>query len=139
MINWCKNNRDMAIEFLRIYLGLMMFIKGLQFMMKPEYAKEYMNMVPFFDFISIHIISMLHIAGGILLVLGLISRAAALIQIPIVLGAIFFVHLQQGLFSKSQDLEYVILVFILLLVFAIYGGGRLSIDYTIERKLNNSL
>lgn len=139
MINWCKNNRDMAIEFLRIYLGLMILIKGLQFMLNPDYAKVYMTMVtiPFFDFLSIHIISMIHIAGGILLVLGLISRAAALLQIPIVLGAIFLVHLPQGLFSKSQDLEYVILVFILLLVFTIYGGGRLSIDYIIENRSDN--
>lgn len=136
LLSWCKNNREMAIEFLRIYLGLSLFIKGLQFIINQEYAQEYMTLVtiPFFEYLSMHVVSTVHIAGGLLMTIGLITRAAALIQAPILLGAIFFVHLQQGLFTKSQSLELVILVFFLLLVFAIYGGGRLSVDYILDKR-----
>ena len=133
---WLKENREMAIEVLRIYLGVALFIKGIQFIVNDEQAAEYMAMVtmPFFQFLTMHIIAIVHIAGGFLLAIGLISRIAALIQIPIILGAIFFVHFQQGLFSKEQSLELVILVLVLLITFVIYGSGRLSVDYILENK-----
>lgn len=133
---WFKENREMAIEVLRIYLGIGLFIKGIQFMVNEEQAREYMAMVtiPFFEFLSMHVIAILHIAGGLLLAIGLISRVAALIQVPILFGAVFFVHFQQGLFTKEQNLEFVLLVLVLLLTFVVYGGGRLSLDYVIEQR-----
>lgn len=135
-VTWLKDNREMAIEVLRIYLGIALLIKGIQFMGGNQPASEYLKMVtiPVFDFLSIHVVAMFHVAGGILLTIGLITRLAALIQVPNLLGAVFFVHLQQGLFTKEQNLEFVILVLLLLLVFSVYGGGRLSIDYVIERR-----
>lgn len=133
---WTQENREIAIEMLRIYLGIALVIKGFQFITNPQQAAEYMQMtnLPFFEFLSIHIVAMVHIAGGFLLAIGLLSRIAALMQVPILFGAIFFVHFQQGLFTKEQNLELVILVFFLLLVFVVYGGGRLSVDYVLERR-----
>ncbi len=135
-MQWFKENREMAIEVLRIYLGIALLVKGVQFMLNREQADEYMAIVtiPFFQFLSMHVIAVVHIAGGLLLAIGLISRAAAVIQIPILLGAIFFVHFQQGLFTKEQNLEFVILVLVLLVTFAIYGSGRLSIDHILEKR-----
>ena len=137
---WFKEHRDIAIEVLRIYLGIGLLIKGIQFMLNQDLPIEYMARVslPFFDFLLLHIVAIVHIAGGFLLAIGLISRIAALIQVPILAGAIFFVHLQQGLFTKEQSLEFVILVLLLLLVFVVYGGGRLSVDYAIEKKISSS-
>jgi putative oxidoreductase len=136
---WLKENREMAIEVLRIYLGIALLIKGIQFIIDDKVAAEYMTMVnlPFFEFFSMHVIAVVHIAGGGLLAIGLISRIAALIQIPIILGAIFLVHFQQGLFTKEQSLEFVILVLVLLITFVIYGSGRLSVDYVLESRDKN--
>lgn len=133
---WFRENRDMAIEVLRIYLGIALLIKGIQFVIDPVQAEQYMEMInfPFFEFLSIHIVAIVHIACGFLLAIGLISRVAALVQVPILLGAVFFVHFQQGLFTKEQNLEFVILVLFLLLVFVVYGSGRLSVDYMIEKR-----
>jgi putative oxidoreductase len=138
-IYWLKENRDMAIEVLRIYLGIALFIKGIQFLVDPEQAAAYMAMVrlPFFEFLSIHAVAVIHIAFGLLLAIGLLSRAAALVQVPILFGAVFFVHFRQGLFTKEQSLEFVILVLFLLLVFVVYGGGRLSVDYFMAQRLRN--
>ncbi|MCA9508547.1 MAG: DoxX family protein [Myxococcales bacterium] len=136
IITMLKNNRDMCIETLRIYLGIGLILKGLQFLFNHQLATEYMNRLslPFFDFLSIHLIVVIHLAGGFLLAIGLITRIAALIQVPLLFGAIFFVHMQQGLFSKEQSLEFVILVLFLLLIFSVYGGGRLSVDYYLEKR-----
>lgn len=136
ILAWFKENRDMWIEALRIYLGLGLMLKGLQFIFNQKLAEEIAGEVgiPFFQFLSMHVVILVHLAGGFLLAIGLLTRVAALIQIPILIGAIFFVHLRQGLFQKSQDLEYVILVLFLLVVFVGYGGGRLSVDYLLERR-----
>lgn len=136
IISWLKDNRDICIETLRIYLGVGLILKGLQFLLNAQLATEYMNRVslPFFDFLSIHVIVVIHLAGGFLLTIGLITRIAALIQVPLLFGAIFLVHMQQGLFSREQSLEFVILVLFLLLIFCIYGGGRLSVDYYLEKR-----
>lgn len=136
IISWLNDNRDMCIETLRIYLGVGLILKGLQFLLNNQLATEYMNRVslPFFDFLSIHVIVIIHLAGGFLLAIGLITRIAALIQVPLLFGAIFFVHMQQGLFTREQSLEFVILVLFLLLIFSVYGGGRLSVDYYLEKR-----
>jgi len=138
LLSWCKENRDMAVEALRIYLGLGLIIKGVQFISDDELAAEFINQttIPFVEYFSIHIVITVHIAGGVLLALGLITRVAALIQVPILFGAVFFVHLQQGLFTKAQNLEFVILVLFLLLFFTVYGGGRLSLDEVLDRRKN---
>jgi len=136
MLDWLNDNRDMCIEALRIYLGIGLILKGIQFIYNSKLAEEYAQQltIPFFNFLSMHVIVVVHIAGGILLTLGFLTRIAALIQVPILLGAIFFIHWQKGLFGPAQDLEYVLLVLFLLLVFVGYGGGRLSIDGLLARR-----
>ena len=131
MLTWLDENRDMCVEALRIYLGLGLMLKGMQFILNKELAAEYMNQLslPFFNFLAVHIVVVVHLAGGLLLALGFITRIAALIQVPVLFGAVFFVHLQHGLFQKAQNLEFVILVLFLLLFFSAYGGGTVdSVD-----------
>jgi uncharacterized membrane protein YphA (DoxX/SURF4 family) len=71
---------------------------------------------------------MAHFGGGALLALGLVTRLAAAIQVPALVGAVFFVHIHDGLMSQSQSLELAVLVLFMLLVFMVFGAGRLSLD-----------
>ena len=48
-----------------------------------------------------------------------ITRIAALVQIPILAGAVFIVHRQDGLFALGQSLEFSALVLFLLCIVAI--------------------
>jgi len=75
----------------------------------------------------LHYISLAHLVGGLMLTVGLLSRIAAWVQIPILAGAVF-IHRNEGLMSSGQGLEFSALVFFLLLVFAISGAGPLSVD-----------
>jgi uncharacterized membrane protein YphA (DoxX/SURF4 family) len=45
------------------------------------------------------------------------------------MGAVFFVHRQDGLFALGQSLEFSALVLFMLCVFVVAGAGRLSLDY----------
>jgi putative oxidoreductase len=136
LFTWLEENRDMWIEALRLYLGIALILKGIQFIYNKELAQELISEVglPFLDFFIMHVIVLMHVAGGFLLMIGLLTRIAALVQIPILLGAIFFIHLRQGFFQRSADLELVIIVLFLLIVFVGYGGGRLSVDYVLKRR-----
>ena len=60
---------------------------------------------------------------------GLLTRIGAIIQIPNLIGAVFFVHLKEGLFTQGGSLEFATLVLFLLCVIAVAGAGRLSIDW----------
>jgi uncharacterized membrane protein YphA (DoxX/SURF4 family) len=50
------------------------------------------------------------------------------VQIPILAGAVFIVHRQDGLFAMGQSLELSALVLFLLVLFVISGAGKLSLD-----------
>lgn len=134
---WILANRDLCIEALRIYLGSGLFLKGVNFLFtNSEVSNVLMNStsLPVFSYMSVHIIGLAHLCGGFLIAIGLITRAAAISQLPVLFGAIVFVNWEKGLFSMEQTLEFTMLVFFLLVVFAIYGSGRLSADFLIDKR-----
>jgi len=77
----------------------------------------------------LHGVMLAHFVGGLLLTIGFLTRIAALVQVPILAGAVFFVHRQDGLFALGQSLEFSALVLFLLVIIAINGAGKLSLDY----------
>ena len=69
-----------------------------------------------------------HGVGGICLILGLLVRWAALINIPIMAGALFFVHLHQGFFmGKNGGYEYSLLVLGATIAQALLGPGAFTL------------
>ena len=73
-----------------------------------------------------HVIAFAHILGGVLLVLGMLTRFACLIQIPVLLGAIIFVNAKQGIWTPFSELWLSILVLLLLIYFLVIGNGPWS-------------
>jgi putative oxidoreductase len=131
------NRADYYLDFVRIYLGLGLVAKGIQFIVNSDFTGMSLMKNGQLDLlmgIMSHYIPVAHIAGGLLLAAGLITRVAALAQVPILLGAVFFVHLPEGLFTRGQTLEFALLVLFLLSVFMLAGGGPLSLDRYFERK-----
>jgi uncharacterized membrane protein YphA (DoxX/SURF4 family) len=69
-------------------------------------------------------IAFAHILGGVLLILGVLTRFACLIQIPIVLGAIFFINLSPEMYKPLSELALSIVVLLLLILFLVVGNGK---------------
>jgi uncharacterized membrane protein YphA (DoxX/SURF4 family) len=131
------NRAEYYLDFVRIYLGLGLFAKGIQFLVNSDFAGNALMKDGKLDLlmgVMSHYIPLAHIAGGLLLAAGLVTRFAALSQIPILLGAVFLVHLPEGLFTRGQTLEFALLVLFLLGLFTLAGGGPLSLDRYFERK-----
>jgi putative oxidoreductase len=69
-----------------------------------------------------------HGLGGILLILGLMVRWAALANVPVMAGALWFVHLQQGffIFGAKNGYEYVLLLLGATIAQALLGAGAFT-------------
>jgi putative oxidoreductase len=134
---WIAERRDLAWDAVRVYLGFALVIKGFVYMFHHGAFAASMEQsgVPLAGPGLAEAVAVVHIVGGLMMTFGLLTRIGAAIQIPNLLGALFFVHLQEGLFTDAQTLEFTLLVLFLLSVIAVVGGGRLSIDeaFTEER------
>ncbi|WP_344964964.1 DoxX family protein [Oceanisphaera sediminis] len=66
--------------------------------------------------------------GGLALVLGLLTRPAALVSAFTMLVAIFAVHIDNGLFMSNNGYEYALTLFAATLALAVQGAGRFALD-----------
>ena len=132
-----EGRRALFLDLIRMYLGLGLIAKGIYFIVDGHFVGRVLLENQTLDigtaFLS-HYIPIAHIAGGALMLVGLATRLGAIIQLPILFGAVFFVHLREGLFTRGQSLEFTALVLFLLLIFAVVGSGRLSLDHYMRRR-----
>ncbi|MEX2382812.1 MAG: DoxX family protein [Opitutales bacterium] len=135
IIRVLEDNRDMFFELVRIYLGVALFVRGMVFF-TYEGDATFIDLVAANGWLShaflAHYIIIAHLAGGLLLAVGLLTRLAALIQIPILFVAVFFVHFDEGLFAAGQNLELAALVLFLLVLVFLHGARRLSVDAAMQ-------
>ena len=135
---WVETHRDAFFEMMRIYLGIGLAVKAVWFMSHSDYLTKMMDEVGNFWFAPYaigHIVVAAHLIGGICLAAGLVTRLAALIQIPVLVGAIFYFYLpKMMLIEERQSLEFSALVLFLLALIFVRGGGRWSLDYILSKK-----
>lgn len=134
VIAWADAHRDQWLDVVRIYLGLGLFARGLLLISNtsPGYFVDLLQRSGqswLTSGILMHYVMLAHFVGGLLLLIGFLTRIAALVQIPVLAGAVFVVHRNDGLFALGQSLEFSALVLFLLVVFTVAGAGKLSLDY----------
>lgn len=115
---------DMAYGLIRIFLGIALLIRGWMILSNPESLMELG--VERESFIWVSLIGFAHLIGGALLGFGFLTRVGALIQIPILFSATFFVYSQTKLMMGGQSFELAALVLFLLCVYFVFGGGSFS-------------
>lgn len=130
---WGDRHHPKWLDIIRIALGIFLCYKGVDFLRNTSQLISVMKLTsPFGDFMTIlvaHYITFVHIIGGFFLAIGMFTRAACLIQIPILFGAIIFVNISgtSAAFSPYSELVLSVLVLLLLIYFLIIGNGALSI------------
>ncbi|APE32488.1 DoxD-like family protein [Halomonas aestuarii] len=73
--------------------------------------------------------------GGLALVLGLLTRPAALVSAFTMLVAIFAVHIGNGLFMSNNGYEYALTLFAATSALTLQGAGRFSLDTLLLARL----
>jgi putative oxidoreductase len=129
---WGDTHHPKMLDLIRILLGLFLLLKGIGFLNHYPFLRDQiirtnaLHLSPDNITLLIHYVTLVHMIGGIFILLGLLTRLASLIQIPIVFGAVFFVNILSPYFNSELWLS--ILVLGLLTVFMVIGSGPLSID-----------
>jgi putative oxidoreductase len=132
-IIWFDKNNNMAYSLIRIFFGAALLVRGIIFVSDPNAIIELAGTEKLYWWYSY--ITIAHLIGGSMLLVGFFTRLSALIQIPILFGAVFVIHLSEGLLANSQSLELSALVLLLLTVYFLFGSGTLSLDnYILNKK-----
>ena len=136
---WIEQHTDIVLDMVRIYLGLGLALKAIFYMSHNDELMRMMDALgpaQIFPAAMAHYVILAHLMGGILLALGLLTRVAALAQIPILFVALFYLYLPKMMMMESrQNLEFSALVLFLLVIFAIFGAGRWSVDHLLSKKV----
>ncbi len=125
---WANAHTYFPLDLLRIALGILLFIKGINFMANStilmQLFKPMENLAG--GMVIIHYVAPAHFIGGMLIAFGLLTRWAIIAQLPILIGAIAIN------FVGAMDAANLILATITLLIcvfFLFYGSGKHSLDY----------
>jgi putative oxidoreductase len=74
-------------------------------------------------------------AGGIALILGLLTRPAALVSAFTMVVAIFSVHFDNGLFMSNNGYEFALSLLAASVALTFQGGGAFSVDNALAGKI----
>ncbi|MES2931402.1 MAG: DoxX family protein [Patescibacteria group bacterium] len=74
------------------------------------------------------------LGGGILLILGLLTRWAAKALVVVSLVALFLVHLPNGFYMATGGYEYILLLLAASVSLMLTGGGKWSLDRMLWKK-----
>lgn len=128
---WANAHTNIGFDALRVLLGSFLFYKGIDFMAHTERIISVLNPVDTFGWtmIIVHYITMTHLVGGILIVIGLLTRLSIALQLPILISAV--------LLNFVGDMVVINLIqasaaLMLSVFFLIYGSGKHSVDYTLK-------
>jgi uncharacterized membrane protein YphA (DoxX/SURF4 family) len=135
---WGESHHPRWMDIVRIALGLFLIYKGIDFLIHMGRLNSMLGITGknFGDFTYVlagHYVVFAHIMGGLALVLGMFTRAACITQIPILIGAVFFVNSNQQLLHPYSEVLLSIVVLLLLIYFLIAGNGPLAFKFPAER------
>lgn len=129
---WGDRHHPRFLDIVRILLGIFLLLKGLGFMDNTANLKFLIEtrtditVVPWLLMLLVYYVTFVHMVGGTLIAMGIMTRFSAIMQIPVVFGAVFFINVLQSPFNT--DLASSVVALILLVLFAIIGSGPWSIE-----------
>jgi putative oxidoreductase len=129
---WGDSHHPRFLDIIRVALGVFLLLKGLGFMENSAFLKSLIESRPDIALSSgwlmalVYYVTFVHLVGGILITLGIMTRFSSLMQIPVVFGAVFFINILQSPFNT--DMISSIAALVLLVMFAIIGSGKWSME-----------
>ena len=137
-----KNNGNgmsgWSLALLRLVLGIIFTYHGYLKLFVPNGFK---GTVAFFLSLGIPVapysallVSVAEFAGGLLLILGLLTKWASFVLVMNMIVAFFLVHWKNGLDASKGGYEFVLLILASLVVVLVNGAGALSLGSKFKNK-----
>ncbi len=135
--SWSAAHYPPWLVIVRMGLGLFLMAKGINFMRDSMLLDRILYGSAGVVDNETHwlpiLITWANLLSGFMILVGLWTRLIALLQLPVLIGAIVFVNVQKGGPAPEPELGLAILTFVLVLFFLIEGSGPLSLDTYFER------
>jgi uncharacterized membrane protein YphA (DoxX/SURF4 family) len=139
---WGDRHHPKWMDIVRIALGIFLVYKAIDFLNNMSDLVTLMSQSTSFGSFAYvlagHYAVFAHLLGGILLIFGVLTRFACIIQIPVMLGAIFFVSTNGAMLRPYSELFLSIIVLLLLIYFLIAGNGPLSVNMDEPEKVKRT-
>jgi len=126
---------------LRVALGLVMMGHGSQKLFGAFGGGGLSQTAGFFGQIGIVpgyfwavVVAVVETFGGLLVLIGLLTRVAGLLIAITMFVAMVWVHLPNGFFLSNRGIEYTLVLFAAALALALTGPGTLSVDALLKRQ-----
>ena len=136
--HWGDAHHPKWLDIIRIVLGIFLCYKGIDFLRNMSTITGPLSTKTSFGSFSIillsHYVVFAHLLGGLLMVVGVLTRFACLLQIPIMLGAIIFINAAGDVFKPYSELFLSILILLILCYFLIVGNGPWALKIKDEEK-----
>ncbi len=130
--NWGDHHHPGFLDIIRFALGIFLMLKGFAFMENSASLRDIIESQSVV-YIStgllmniVYYVTFAHLVGGVLIAMGTYTRFACIIQIPIVIAAIFLTDIFQSPINTMTWPSVTALV--LLVLFTIIGSGPISLD-----------
>lgn len=121
---------DLALAIIRVVVGAIFIAHGGQKLFVyglDGVTGAFTQMGAPLPQITAPLVAVVEFFGGIALVLGLLTRLAAIGIALVMLGAILLVHLKNGFFAPT-GFEFPLALLTAAVAFAVTGGGTYSVD-----------
>ena len=124
---WANAHTNLFTDGLRILFGIFIFYKGIMFLDQTDYLYKMFITVSGKGayFVLVHYVAMAHFCGGLLIILGLLTRWATLVQLPILVGAVTVNFIGA---MHTMNLVQAVISFFICAFFLFYGSGKHSLD-----------
>ncbi|WMJ73780.1 DoxX family protein [Cytophagaceae bacterium ABcell3] len=118
---------------LRVLLGVILLVKGVFFLSNTDAITSLISSgeIRWGAVFLAHYIALVHIAGGLLIAAGALTRVAILFQLPILIGALF---VGEGPLGMVSEWYLALIVLIGALFFLYYGSGVHSFRTKLEQE-----
>jgi len=132
---WSATHHPRWLVLPRVILGIILIIKGISFIRDAVLLRQLLseNEVNIAGPLLPILITWLHLLCGFLIIIGLFTRWACLLMVPILTVAVVFINAPQGMMAGESEFIFSFLVLVILLFFLVEGGGRLSLDHFFEK------
>lgn len=137
--SWSGKNIPHWVVTVRLVLGICLIYKGFDFIQHKDQLAAFFAGTSSLKSLAwtVNLLPWVHIIGGIMIFVGFFTRFMCLVQIPIVLAAVVFVNVGEGIKGGQSELPFSFLMLVLLIVFFIEGGGYMSLDNYIRKPVND--
>jgi uncharacterized membrane protein YphA (DoxX/SURF4 family) len=130
------NFNRVFISLFRIVLGILLFIKGIIFIRNEGILRQVFSETESIQRFSLLQtgIPFIHILGGFLILIGLYTRIAIMVQLPFVIGALFVLLSAKKNAFNDSEIVFATVILVMLIIILKFGEGFYSWKNLIEKE-----